>query len=74
METFAVAEVCRRRGARFLAVRIVIDAVDDELDDVELDGSNPTILYAYGGFGGAPNKVQSRSEWQKMQPNTAVAR
>ncbi len=31
METFAVAEVCRRRRARLLSVRIVSDTVDDEL-------------------------------------------
>jgi len=36
METFAVAEVCRRHKARFLAVRVISDAVDDELPpDVE---------------------------------------
>lgn len=31
METFAVAEVCRKRRARLLAVRIVSDTVHDEL-------------------------------------------
>ena len=31
METFAVAQVCRRRRARLLAVRIVSDTVHDEL-------------------------------------------
>ena len=31
MESFAVAEVCRRRKVRFLAVRIISDAVDEEL-------------------------------------------
>lgn len=31
METFAVAEVCRRRRARLLSVRIVSDTVEDEL-------------------------------------------
>jgi len=31
MESYAVADVCRRRRVRFLAVRIVSDAVDDEL-------------------------------------------
>ena len=36
MESFAVAEVCRRHQARFLAVRIINDPVDDELPpDVE---------------------------------------
>jgi len=36
METFAVAEVCRRREVRFLAVRVINDAVDDELPpDIE---------------------------------------
>ncbi|HEY2827236.1 MAG TPA: hypothetical protein VGJ04_06515 [Pirellulales bacterium] len=36
METLAIAEVCRREKQRFLAVRIVSDAVDEELPpDVE---------------------------------------
>jgi len=36
METFAVAEACRRRKVRFLAVRVINDALDDELPpDVE---------------------------------------
>ena len=36
METLAVAEVCQREKQRFLAVRVVNDAVDDELPaDVE---------------------------------------
>jgi adenosylhomocysteine nucleosidase len=36
METLAVAEVCRREKQRFLAVRVISDAVNDELPpDVE---------------------------------------
>jgi adenosylhomocysteine nucleosidase len=36
METFAVAEVCRRREVPFVAVRVIHDAADDALpDDVE---------------------------------------
>src|SRR5690606_33984214 len=31
METFGVAEVCRREKQRFLSVRVISDAVDDEL-------------------------------------------
>ena len=31
METYAVADVCRRRQSRFLAVRVIGDAVDEEL-------------------------------------------
>ena len=31
MESFAVAEVCRRHQVRFLAVRVINDAADDEL-------------------------------------------
>jgi adenosylhomocysteine nucleosidase len=31
METFAVAEACGRAGVRFMAVRVISDAVDDEL-------------------------------------------
>jgi adenosylhomocysteine nucleosidase len=37
METAAVAEVCRRAAARFLAVRIISDAVDESLPpEIEL--------------------------------------
>jgi adenosylhomocysteine nucleosidase len=36
METYAVAEVCRRYKTRFLAVRVISDTVDDTLpDDIE---------------------------------------
>jgi len=36
METFAVAEVCRRRQVRFMAIRVINDTVDDCLPpDVE---------------------------------------
>jgi len=36
METFATAEVCRRRKVRFMAIRVISDAVDDELpEDIE---------------------------------------
>ncbi|MBL8828186.1 MAG: 5'-methylthioadenosine nucleosidase [Planctomycetaceae bacterium] len=33
METYAVAEVCRRHKTRFLAVRVISDGVDDVLPD-----------------------------------------
>ncbi len=36
METFAVAEACRREKVRFLSVRVISDALDDELpEDIE---------------------------------------
>jgi adenosylhomocysteine nucleosidase len=31
MESFAVAEACREQGVPFLAVRVISDAVDDQL-------------------------------------------
>jgi adenosylhomocysteine nucleosidase len=31
METYAIAEVCRQKNVRFLSVRIISDALDDEL-------------------------------------------
>ncbi len=31
METFAMAEACRQAKTRFLSVRVITDAVDDEL-------------------------------------------
>jgi len=54
METFAVAEVCRRRGARFLAVRVIVDTVDDDLPpDVRHLLAQKTIASKLGAAVGA---------------------
>jgi len=54
METFAVAEVCRRRGVRFLAVRVINDTVDDELPhDIEPLLAQETTLARIGAAVGS---------------------
>ena len=54
METFAVAEVCRRRQVPFLAVRVVHDTVDDELPpDIERLLAQKTRAAQLGAAAGA---------------------
>ncbi len=54
METFAVADACRRLHVPFLAVRVVNDAVDDELpDDVEHLLAQKTTAARLGAAAGA---------------------
>ena len=54
MESVAVAEVCRRREVRFLAVRVINDAVDDELPhDVEHLLAQQTRVARLGATAGA---------------------
>ena len=43
-------------------------------DTPTLSSKRSPPLPSVSGTGGAPNRLQSRSEWQYMQPNTAVAR
>jgi adenosylhomocysteine nucleosidase len=54
METWAVADVCRRERARFLSIRIVTDAVDDALPP-ELDHlvKQKTLVAKLGAAAGA---------------------
>ncbi len=54
MESLAVAEVCRQRQARFLAIRIIFDAVGDELPaDVERLVRQRTSAARFGAALGA---------------------
>ena len=54
MESFAVAEVCRRRQVRFLAVRVINDTADDELPpDVERLLAQQTLAAQLGAAAGA---------------------
>jgi adenosylhomocysteine nucleosidase len=53
METLAVAEICRREKQRFLAVRVISDAVDDELPaDVEHLMTRNTLARKIGAAAG----------------------
>ena len=54
METFAVAEACRDAGTRLLSVRIISDAVDDELPrELEHLLSQKTLAGKIGAAAGA---------------------
>ena len=54
METFAVAQACRDAGTRLLSVRIISDAVDDELPpEIEHLLSQKTLAGKIGAAAGA---------------------
>ncbi len=54
MESFAVAEVCRRERTRFMAVRVISDAAEDELPpDVERLINRSTMAGKLGAAAGA---------------------
>ncbi len=53
METLGVAEVCRREKQRFLAVRVISDAVDEELPaDIERLVTRKTLVRRIGATAG----------------------
>ncbi|MFH1924340.1 MAG: nucleoside phosphorylase [Planctomycetota bacterium] len=75
MESYAVAEVCRRRQVRFLAVRVVGDAVDDELPaDVErlLQQKTPTAKLG-AVIGSMWNRPSSMKDLWKLKEDALVA-
>ena len=58
MESYAIAEVCRLKGVRFLSVRIISDALDDELPkEVERLLAQKTVA---GKLGAAAKAVFQR--------------
>ena len=75
METFAVAEVCRQRKVRFLAVRIISDAVDDELPpDVEKLIRQKKPLRKFGAVAGTLiNRPGSVKDMYRLKENALVA-
>lgn len=75
METFAAAEVCRQRQVRFLAVRVIIDAVDDELPpDVQTLTKQKTTAARLGAaFGAVVNRPGSVKDMYRLRENALVA-
>ncbi|MEE8452488.1 MAG: hypothetical protein V3R99_11260 [Thermoguttaceae bacterium] len=75
METYAVAEVCRRRQVRFLAVRVISDAVDDELPpDVENLLKQKTKTAQLGAAAGAIwNRPSSAKDMYQLKENALLA-
>lgn len=67
METFGVAEVCQQQGAKLLSVRIISDAVDDELPpEIEHLLAQKTLASQIGAAAGAVLKRFSAAKdlWQ----------
>lgn len=67
METFAVAQVCAEKGVKLLSVRIISDAIDDELPpEIEKLLLQKTIVGKLGAAAGAVLKRFSAAKdlWQ----------
>ncbi len=75
METFAVAEACRRLGVRLLAVRMIIDTVADELPpDVErLMKRQPAARKLGTVLGTIWNRPASVKDLYTLKENALVA-
>ena len=74
METFAVAQACRRHGVRFMAVRVIIDGVDDELPpDVEhLMGQQTSVRKLGAVVGTVINRPGSVKDMYNLKENALV--
>lgn len=75
MESYAVAEVCRRRRQRFLAIRVISDTVDDELPpDVERLLEQKTRAAKLGAVVGSVwNRPSSVKDMWKLKEDALVA-
>jgi adenosylhomocysteine nucleosidase len=75
METFAVAQVCRRHKIRFMAVRVITDGVDDELPpDVEHLMKQQTSIRKVGAVVGTiMNRPGSVKDMYNLKENALVA-
>lgn len=75
MESLAVAEVCRRREVGFLGVRVINDAVDDELPrDVEKLLAQKTLAAQFGAAAGAIlSRPGSIKDMYRLKENALLA-
>ncbi len=75
LESLGVAEVCRRQGVPFLAIRVVSDAVDDELPrEVERLTRQKTRAARWGAaFGAILNRPGSLKDMYRLRENALVA-
>ena len=75
METFAVAQVCRKHQVRFMAVRVISDGVDDELPpDVEHLMEQQTSVRKFGAVvGTVMNRPGSVKDMYNLKENALVA-
>lgn len=75
METFAVAETCRKLGTRFLSVRVISDSVEDELSkEIERLMKQTTLTGKLGAAAKALiSRPQSAAEMWKLQEDALKA-
>ncbi len=75
MESFAVAQVCRRHKVPFMAVRVISDGVDDELpSDVEHLMGKQTPVRKFGAVVGTViNRPGSVKDMYNLKENALVA-
>lgn len=75
MESWAVAEVCRQSKTRFLAIRVISDAVDDELPaDVERLARQTTRAARLGAAAGAIfRRPSSVKDMLKLKEEAMIA-
>ena len=75
METFEVAQVCRRSKVRFMAVRVITDGVDDELPpDVEHLMEQQTSVRKLGAVVGTViNRPGSVKDMYNLKENALLA-
>ena len=81
METLAVADVCRREKVRFLSVRVISDALDDELpQEIERLLDQKSLASKLGAAAGAvfnrPSSVKDmwNLKEQAIQASDRLAR
>ena len=74
LESFAVAEVCHRRGVRFLGVRIITDAMDEQLPvDIQNLTDQPTAASRLGAaFGAVCRRPSSVKDMLQLKENALV--
>lgn len=75
MESFAVADVCRRRQIRFLAVRVISDAVDEQLPPgLQKLAGQATLTRRVGAAAGAIwKRPASLKDMYHLRENALVA-
>ena len=74
LESFAVAEVCHRRGVRFLGVRIITDAMDEQLPvDIQNLTDQTTAASRLGAaLGAACRRPSSVKDMLQLKENSLV--
>jgi adenosylhomocysteine nucleosidase len=74
LESFAVAEVCRRRAVRFLGVRIIIDTMDEQLpvDIQHLTDQTTSASRLGAALGSVCRRPSSLKDMLQLKENALV--